>query len=170
MRPPFVVPTGELFRQRGARHAVTLAGPLPGLAVSVTRLTGDDVVADVVLEAQGDTVTATGTVTGRWVGECRRCLDETLGDLVVTLSEVFEPEPVEGETYALDPDQLDLEPALREAIVLALPLAPVCAEDCPGPAPDAHPVATPAEDDEPVDAGSPADPRWSALDALRFDE
>jgi uncharacterized protein len=170
MRSPFVVPTGDLFRQRGARHALTLAGPLPGLALSTTRLAGDDVVADVVLEAQGDTVTVTGTVTGRWVGECRRCLEETSGELVVTLSEVFEPDPVEGETYALGPDQLDLEPALREAIALALPIAPVCAEDCPGPAPEAHPVSPAPVGDEGVDAAPPADPRWSALDGLRFDE
>jgi uncharacterized protein len=169
MRAPFVVPTGELFRRRGARHALTLAGPLPGLALSATRLTGDDVVADVVLEAQGETVTATGTVTGRWVGECRRCLDETTGEVVVTLSEVFEPDPVEGETYALGTDELDLEPALREAFALALPLAPVCDERCPGPAPDAHPVAMAADDDG-ADGAPAADPRWSALDALRFDE
>jgi uncharacterized metal-binding protein YceD (DUF177 family) len=62
---------------------------------------------------------------------------------------------------------------LREALALALPLAPLCDEACPGPDPDAHPVGTPAEADgeEGVDGvdGPPADPRWSALDALRFD-
>jgi uncharacterized protein len=51
---------------------------------------------------------------------------------------------------------------VREALALALPLAPVCREDCPGPDPEANPVVT---DDE-APAG---DPRWSALDALRFE-
>jgi uncharacterized protein len=124
------------------------------------------VVADLVLEAQGDTVTATGTVTAGWEGECRRCLEATGGVVSVEVSEVFEPVPVEGETYLLDPDRLDLAPALREALALALPLAPLCDEACAGPDPDAHPVATASDDDQ---GEPPADPRWAALDALRFD-
>ncbi len=185
MPGPFVVPTGELFRHRGARHPLTLAGPVPGVALSSTRLAGDDVVAEVVVEAQGEAVTATGTVTAGWVGECRRCLDETDGTVVVELSEVFEPSPVEGETYPLGPDHLDLEPAVREALALALPLAPLCDPDCPGPDPDAHPVAAGPEPAagargcggerlggarEGDGAAPPADPRWAALDALRFDD
>jgi DUF177 domain-containing protein len=170
---PFLIPTGELFRQRGARHPLTLVGPLPGLALSTTRLTTDDVVADVVLEAQGETVTASGTVTGRWEGECRRCLEPTGGEVTVAISEVFEPEPVEGETYARGRDDLDLEPALRDALALALPLAPLCDEACAGPDPEAHPVTVAPDaddlDDDDATPSPPADPRWGALDVLRFD-
>jgi uncharacterized protein len=165
VRGSFLVPTGELFRRRGTRQPVTLAGTLPGLELSTTRLTGDDVVAEVVLEAQGDTVTVTGTVTAGWEGACRRCLEATGGVVTVEVSEVFEHDPVEGETYLLGPDLLDLAPALREALALALPLAPLCDDSCAGPDPEAHPVATAGDDeDEP-----PADPRWAALDVLRFD-
>lgn len=166
MRGSFLVPTGELFRHRGTRQPVTLVGPLPGLVLSTTRLTGDDVVADLVLEAQGETVTATGTVMAGWEGECRRCLGATGGVVTVEVSEVFEPVPVEGETYPLGPDRLDLAPALREALALALPLAPLCDEGCAGPDPVAHPVAPAGDDDQ---GEPPADPRWAALDALRFD-
>jgi uncharacterized protein len=38
----------------------------------------------------------------------------------------------EEELYHLDGDLLDLEPALRDAVVLALPMSPLCREDCPG--------------------------------------
>ncbi|HEU0171207.1 MAG TPA: DUF177 domain-containing protein [Acidimicrobiales bacterium] len=170
MPGPFAVPRGELFRHAGVRHDVTLAGRVPDLALSTTRLAADDVIADLVLEAQGDAVTATGTVSARWVGECRRCLELIEGEVTIELSEVFEPDPVDGETYPLGRDEVDLGPAVREALALALPLAPLCRDDCTGPDPDAHPVTTapdPAEssDDEPA----PADPRWAALDALHFD-
>ena len=55
---------------------------------------------------------------------------------------------------------------------LALPLAPLCDEDCAGPDPDDHPGrgrgrrrrTAPMADD------ARADPRWAALDALRFDQ
>jgi uncharacterized protein len=173
-RPPFVVSTAELFRHPGARQQLLLVGPLPGVELSTSRLTDDDVRADLTLEAQGSTLTATGRVVGRWTGECRRCLGSTGGDLAVDIQEIFEPYPVEGETYRLDTDQVDLEPALREALALALPLAPLCDEACAGPDPEDHPV-TVEDGDEDHDAngtngGPPSDPRWSALDALRFDQ
>jgi uncharacterized protein len=165
----FAVPTGELFRHPGVLHPLHLAGRISELALSTTRLAADDVEADVVLEAQGDTVTATGTVTAGWVGECRRCLEPTSGTVTVELSEVFEAEPVEGETYPLGRDDVDLEPAIREALALALPLAPVCREDCAGPDPEAHPVTAAIDDADDEADGAPADPRWAALDALHFD-
>ena len=174
MSRPFVVSTGELFRHTGARQRVQLAGPLPGVVLSTSRLTDDDVRADLMLEAQGSAVTVTGRVVGRWTGECRRCLATTGGELEVGLQEIFEPDPVEGETYRLDHDQVDLEPALREALALALPLAPLCDDACAGPDPEDHPVTvedgTEGDGADGTNGEAPADPRWSALDALRFDQ
>ena len=169
MASPFLVPTGELFKHRGVRQRFTRSARLPGVGLSSSRVTDDEVVVDVTLEAQGPTVTATGTVTGRWAGECRRCLEATGGELEATLSEVFEPEPVEGETYPLGRDFLDLEPAVREALALALPLAPLCDEACAGPDPGGHPVTVEPDEDEDESDDEPADPRWAALDQLRFD-
>jgi DUF177 domain-containing protein len=170
---PFVVPTAELFRHRGTQSPIHRHGPLPGVALSTSRLAdGADVDADLVVEAQGDSVIVTGTVRALWEGECRRCLSTTGGELVVDLQEVFEPDPVEGETYPLGHDHVDLTPALREALALALPVAPLCSEDCAGPDPDDHPVTV--ESDEPEgevgeEGEAPADPRWAALDQLKFD-
>ena len=190
MGAPFLVPTSELFRRRGARHRLELAGPVRGVALSSSQLTDDDVIADLTFEAQGAAIMVTGTATGRWRGECRRCLAPTAGEVQVELREVFEPHAVEGETYPLGTDDLDVEPALREALALALPLAPLCDEACAGPDPDAHPVQ-PEDDDvrSPRGAadhgdegaggdegdeeegmhGRGRDPRWAVLDTLRFD-
>ena len=178
MPSPFIVPTAGLFRHHGARHQVVRSGRLPGVELSSARLTDDDVTVDVVLEAQGTTVTMTGTATATWTGECRRCLEATSGEVVAELSEVFEPEPVEGETYPLERDHLDLEPVVREALALALPLAPLCDEACGGPDPGGHPVVVEDEAGSDEGTGEPgdgadgealADPRWAALDQLRFD-
>ena len=38
----------------------------------------------------------------------------------------------DSDGYVLDGDLLDLEPALRDALVLELPLSPLCADDCLG--------------------------------------
>jgi uncharacterized protein len=165
----FSVPTAELFRHPGLVHPLHLVGRVPDLALSTTRLADDDVVADMALEAQADVVTAIGTVTAGWVGECRRCLEPTAGTVTIELSEVFEAEPVEGETYLLGRDDIDLEPVIREALALALPLAPVCRDDCAGPDPESHPVSTAPDDEDDAGDEAHADPRWSALDALHFD-
>ena len=42
------------------------------------------------------------------------------------------PADADEDGYSLDGDLLDLEPVLRDALVLALPLAPLCRQDCPG--------------------------------------
>lgn len=57
-------------------------------------------------------------------------------------------------------DEIDLEPAIRDAIILNMEVNPLCSEDCPG---------IEAKQGEnwsylPADqAQIPADPRWSAL-------
>lgn len=171
---PFVVPTAELSRRPGHARDVQVAGELEGLAVSDAWVPpGAEVAADLRLEVVTDgKLTATGEVRTRWEGTCRRCTDPVAGDLVVAVGEVFEPGAApDADTYPLGADRVDLAPMLRDAVLLALPLAPLCTEACAGPDPDAHPVRT-DEDGDAADGGSaePApDPRWAALGELRFD-
>jgi uncharacterized protein len=167
MRNPFLIDVGEELRHPGARRTLTRTAPLPGVALSTTRVPdAAEVTAELVVEAQGATIIVQGTVSAPWVGECRRCLGATEGEITAEVHEVFERDPAEGETFPLVGEQVDLAPMLRETLALALPLAPLCSEDCAGPDPEDHPVRVP--DDEAGD-GRPADPRWAALDELRFD-
>ncbi len=116
------------------------------------------------MESLSDGLTVHGTVSVPWQGDCRRCLEPTSGVVDAEIAEVFKDRPDEGETHHIDGDAVDLGPAVHDATVLALPLAPLCRPDCPGPDPGAFPVVT---DPEQVDR--PADPRWAALADLRFD-
>ena len=112
---------------------------------------------------------ATGTITVPWEGECRRCLGSVRAETIVEIREIFDPHPVEGETYPLGEDLVDLEPMVRDAVLLALPLAPLCGPDCLGPAPDLFPTGT-AEDSEDAAGTEPVpDSRWAALAELDFD-
>jgi uncharacterized protein len=160
----FVAGVAELLRHPGTRREIEVSAPLEDLAISTAAVpAGADVGARLTLEAiRDDAITATGTVWAPWTGQCRRCLTAVSGEVTSTVQEVFEVRPVEGETYPLYGDHVDLEEMVRDAVLLALPLAPLCDEACPGPEPDAHPIGTAAA--EPV-----VDPRWSALGELRFD-
>lgn len=156
----------ELRRRPGTQRDVRLTTRLPGLVVTSARVPDDaDIVVDATLESIDGAVTLTGAVEVPWVGECRRCLDEVGGVLRVDVRELFEVRPIEGETYPIEGDEVDLEPVVRDAALLNLPLAPLCREDCPGPAPDAFPAIVPG--DAPADRLP--DPRWAALDQLRLD-
>ncbi len=161
----------ELRRRPGSEREIHVAAPVDGLAITAARVPeGNDVVVDGVLEAIEGAITLTGTVRAGWVAECRRCLEDVTGEVVVELSEVFETRPTPGETYPIEGDDIDLEPVLRDAVLLHLPLAPLCGEDCRGPAPEVFPALAVAEDAETEgDEEPPRDPRWAALDVLRED-
>ena len=173
-RSPLLVGVTELRRRPGTQRDVRVAAPLPGLAITGARVPdGAEVQLEGVLEAVEGGITLTGTVRSPWSAECRRCLDDVTGTLEVALAEVFEPRPTPGETYPIDGDDVDLEPVLRDAVLLHLPLAPLCREDCPGPAPEAFPAIVSDADDEREPGADgpppPRDPRWAALDLLRED-
>ena len=173
---PFVVSIAELLRTPGTQRLVELGGSLPGLTVSSAGVPDDALVsARLTLELLVDgRLTATGAVEAPWQGTCRRCLGPVDGVAAVHVQEVFERRPApDAETYALESDRVDLEPMVRDAVLLALPLAPLCRPDCPGPDPE-HPVALEGEE-RPDPAGDDAeaerapDPRWATLRDLRFD-
>ena len=99
----------ELRRRPGTQREIEVAAPLPGLAITSAQVPDDaDVVVQGVLESIEGAITVTGTVTAPWVGECRRCLEPVEGTVEATLSEVFEPNPTDGETYPIEVDEVDL--------------------------------------------------------------
>jgi uncharacterized protein len=97
---------------------------------------GAEVEMSVRLEAVSEGVLVTGTATVPVVGECARCLDPLATSVEVSFQELYAYEPSpdsdEEDGQMLDGDLLDLEPVFRDAVVLALPLSPLCTDDCPG--------------------------------------
>ena len=87
--------------------------------------------------------------------------------MAVDVRELFADVHVEGETYPIAHDEIDLGPLVRDALALGLPLAPLCREDCGGPHPEAYPVREGGVDGDDEVGEPPRDPRWAALDILR---
>lgn len=151
----------ELRRRPGTQRDVRVATPLPGLAITSAKVPDEaDLVVDATLESIDGAITVSGTVQVPWTAECRRCLDDVGGVLTVELSEVFEVRPIDGETYPIDGDEVDLEPVVRDAALLHLPLAPLCRPDCLGPDPERYPAL--------IEGEGPVDRRWAGLSELRF--
>jgi uncharacterized protein len=105
---------------------------------------GSEVELDIRLEAVSEGVLVTGTALVTVVGECSRCLEPLRFDREVDLQELYEYPDTdargrtiedaddEDELPKIEGDYLDLEPTLRDAVVLALPLQPLCQPDCAG--------------------------------------
>lgn len=158
----------ELRRRPGTEREVAIAAPIAGLGITSAHVPeGAEVALDGVLEAIEGAITLSATITAPWTGECRRCLEPVDGQLELSVSEVFEARPTEGETYPIEGDDVDLEPVVRDAVLLHLPLAPLCRPDCPGPAPESFPTRVADADGEAAER--PVDPRWAGLEQLKFD-
>lgn len=169
MHKPFLVNVGAL--RHGGVHAKEehRRGPVAGLGVTGAHVPDHaDVAVDAVLEvASGTSILVSGTVTAPWEGDCRRCLNPATGTLTTTVRELYEDEPDPEETYQLRGDQLDLEPLVRDAVLLELPQVPLCSEACAGLCPvcgiDRNKATCSCQTE-------PTDPRWAALDVLRAED
>ena len=112
-----------------------------------------------------------GRVTGRYVLSCSRCLVEFGEAFDFKLDEMFyfdAEQAEEKDGYEFEEDQtVDLEPMLRDAIVLNIPIKPVHAEDCLG----LCPVCGADLNVTSCDHGDQQmDMRWAALKDLIADE
>lgn len=171
-RSPFVVGVRQFDRHPGEMRLLQVDVPAPadlGLDM-ITVPEGALLDLDLRLEAVSEGVYASGTVTAPLTGECGRCLDAIDTEVVVDVQELYVfPDSTTAETTdeqelaRLRDDTIDLEVAIRTAIVLALPPNPLCQPDCAGLCPDCGGRL----DDLPVDhAHDQNDPRWDALEAL----
>jgi uncharacterized protein len=175
-RAPLVLDTKDLPRRPGAMRVVqrTVAAP-EGLGLGLIGVPkGADLVLDLRLESVSEGVLVSGTVTAEAEGECGRCLRPISATVEVAIQELYAYEDSttvettdEDEVGRLQGDLIDLEPATRDAVVLALPNHPLCREDCPGLCPECGVRL----DDLPADHGhQQVDPRWAALLKTRVEE
>ncbi|MFJ4685698.1 YceD family protein [Streptomyces sp. NPDC091377] len=180
-RNPLVFDTHELGRRPGALQRLTRTVDAPkdlGLKGVIGVPEGAPVELELRLESVMEGVLVTGTARARAEGECVRCLEPLEQELVADFQELFSypdaddrgrviAEP--GDDAEADEDRLrledglfDLETVLRDAVVLALPMQPVCQDDCPGLCSECGARLA----DDPDHHHDAADIRWAALQGL----
>jgi uncharacterized protein len=173
----------ELGRRPGSQRKVTRTVPAPaGLGIEVLHVPeGSQVDIDLRLEAVMEGVLVTGSAAVGLEGECVRCLEPISDEVEVDFQELFVyhdqgshrggdaagADAEDDETSRLEGDLLDLEPVLRDAVVLALPFQPLCEDDCPGLCTECGARLA----DDPDHAHEAAiDPRWAGLQQLKQGE
>jgi uncharacterized protein len=164
-----VIDTRELGRRPGSLRRLSRSVPAPAdLGVDVLGVAPGSVLdLDLRLESVMEGVLVSGTAQAQLAGECVRCLDPIAGELLVDLQELYtypgnEHDDDKTELHRLEGNLLDLEPALRDTVVLALPFQPLCRADCPG----LCPVCGARLADDPDHRHEASDSRWAALAGL----
>lgn len=175
---PFVLDVHDLDRRPGTQRLFQRTVPAPeDLGTVVIGVpAGSDLVLDLRLEAVMEGILVSGTVRGRAVGECVRCLEEVVEIVDADLQELYHyPERAraaleegadEEDVQVLDGDHVDVEPAVRDAVVPTLSFRPLCSPDCLGLCPD---CGVRLEDAGPDHKHETVDPRWADLGRV-FDE
>lgn len=173
MTSPYLVPVARLRRAVPSVLSVDFEAPFdeghefPERGAAETDVFPEATVhVALTLQSYAGGVSATGTVEAPWHGICRRCSTPVLGRSRVAVRERFEDEagPGDEEAYPLVHDVVDLAPLAHDAILLDLPLAPLCREDCAG----LCPVCGIDRNEERCTCVAAPDPRWATLDGLRL--
>src|SRR5262245_7263041 len=171
-RSPLVLDLRDLPRGPGSMREVSRVIPAPkDLGVELIGAPeGADLDLRLRMESVSEGVLVSAEITGPLQGECGRCLRPIADTLDVEFQELYayansvtEATTDEEEVGRIQGDLIDLEPALRDAVVLALPTNPVCRADCPGLCPECGAQW----DNLPADHSHQAvDPRWAKLSKL----
>lgn len=167
-RSGLVLDTRELGRRAGALKVVQASVEAPAdlgdVVIGVPP--GSPVELDLRLESVVEGVLVSGTATVVLRGECVRCLTEISDELEIDVQELFVypgSEATEDEASRLEGDLIDLEPLLRDEVVLELPFQPLCREDCEG---LCTVCGADLNDDPQHDHEATIDPRWDKLRGL----
>jgi uncharacterized protein len=165
---PFDLNVRDLVHRPGEMRERTIDTTLPeqfGAGAAVVPA-GAELMLQVRLEGLHEGVLVTAEADTTATGECVRCLDPVSIPVQVEFQELFAYSPDEAFDFAVQDDHVNLEPVVRDAVVLALPFQPVCQPDCPGLDPETgekladHPERSPRE---------VIDPRWAALEGFTPD-
>jgi uncharacterized protein len=181
---PFILNTHDLPRRAGEMKEYQLDIPahvrigVPLIAVPE----GDLVELDVRLESVTEGVLASADIYAIAHGECIRCLDPVEVVIDRKIQELYRYEPtnekgrkkrrddedvdLEGEEeLQMEGDLMDLEIPVIDAIILTLPVNPLCSDECLGLCPD---CGEKWENLPEGHAHEVIDARWSGLDGLDF--
>ena len=172
-RSPLVINISRLGRRPGSMMTFSETVPSPSrIGLDLIGIDeGAPLKLDLRIESVSEGVLVSGTVSAPTAGECARCLTPITGDVEINLTELFAyPDSATDETTESDevgrvgssgePDTVDLEQPIIDAMGLALPFSPLCSPDCAGLCPQCGvPLATA----EPGHHHEQIDPRWAKL-------
>jgi uncharacterized protein len=157
----------DLVGHPGSSRNVHVEELIEGLRTELAQVAGESPVdADLLLESVLEGVLASGEVAGTYTETCARCLTPVERPFRLRVQELFAPDaaPDDPDGYPLTQGEIDLEPLIRDAVLLAMPYSPLCKPDCLGICERCGGNRNLGE----CACEPEADDRWAALSAIEF--
>jgi uncharacterized protein len=155
----------DLLERPGASREVHVTEAIEGMASELVSVS-EPVRLDLVLESLVEGILAAGPVSGEMAYRCARCLRPSGQTFRLQVTELFALGVAEGEDeYPIRGETIDLEPMVRDAVVLAMPFTPLCGPDCLGLCERCGGDRNLGE----CGCGPELDPRWAPLAGLELD-
>lgn len=129
MSSSFRADVGDVLANPGSRREITVTGTLEAARDLAT--VEEPVAAEVLLESTPSGIVATGVVTAQVALICSRCLVPWADEVRERFTHVFSLDPT-PDTFPIDGSIIDLEPALRDEVLSAVPVNAIHAPDCRG--------------------------------------
>ncbi len=129
MSSAFHVEVGDLLTHPGSRRDATVTGVLEARR-DMAAVDGP-IRANLTLESTPSGVVATGSVAAPIALTCSRCLAPWVAEVEPSFTQVFAVDPV-PDTFPIQGTTIDLEPALRDEVLAAVPVNVVHDPDCRG--------------------------------------
>ena len=165
IKTPYTVDVYDLMHRPGEMRdrSIDIVVPEEFGNAMIGMKAGSDLRVELRMESLHDGILVSADIDGTAAGECGRCLIDIEQAVQVEIQELFAYSSDEAFEYEVHEDTIDLEPLIRDAVVLSLPFQPVCQEECLGLCPQCgvRLLDNPGHEHE-----SPIDPRWAALGSL----
>jgi uncharacterized protein len=157
----------DLLARPGSSRDVHLAPGIQGLRTELAEVPSETPVRiDVLLESVIEGIFVSGSISGTIRYRCARCLKSFSDDLRLEVSELFARGATEDDDeYPLSEGMIDLEPMIRDAVVLSMPFSPLCRPDCRGLCERCGGDRNLGE----CQCSPRNDPRWGVLESLDLD-
>jgi DUF177 domain-containing protein len=157
----------DLLAEPGSSRRLTLEETFGDLSTELAAVPEEHPVRmDVLLESVVEGIEVSGPLTGRIAYRCARCLKPFDRDFRLELHELFVTDAAPGDDpYPITGlGSIDLEPMVRDAVVLSMPFSPLCRLDCLG-------LCSRCGGDRNLGectCGPERDPRWAPLERLEL--
>ena len=165
IKTPYTVDVYDLMHRPGEMRdrSIDIVVPEEFGNAMIGMKAGSELRVELRMESLHDGILLSADIDGTAAGECGRCLIDIEQAVQVEIQELFAYSSDEAFEYEVHEDMIDLEPVIRDAVVLSLPFQPVCQEDCLGLCPQCgvRLLDNPGHEHE-----NPVDPRWAALGSL----
>ena len=157
----------DLLGRPGEYRDFTISSALQGVSNPLAHVEDRPVAGNLRAESVVEGILVTGSVRASVSYQCARCLTDFGVPISLEVCELFVApghEASEEDAYRVAGKEVYLEPMLRDALALSLPLSPVCAEGCAG---LCSGCGRNLNEDTCICSETEVDPRWADLAVLR---